>query len=206
MKVSERARERGIQEIVHYTSEKGVMGTINKKALLSRKRVEEDEEVDYIFEGIWERKDPEWVDYISLSISRVNLDLFKRSRKNFPDFWWAILSFAPEILDHDGVWFTTTNNIYPPCRRGTSIDGFEDMFSEPIPWGYYGYEKRRVLGTDDAWPTDRAAEVLYPGSIPLEHLQRIYVPGKQHRRLVKAWMEIYGIEDLPIEVGLDPVS
>ena len=206
MTVAERARERGVTEIVHYTSQKGVMGTILKGALLSRKRVEADADVDYVFEGIWERKDPQWVDHISLSISRVNFDLFRRSRDNFPDYWWAILSFAPEALDDEGVWFTTTNNIYPPCCRGQGIDGFEAMFSEPVEWGYYGSKKWRQDGMSDAWPTDRAAEVLYPGSISLDHLETIYVPGKQHRRLVQAWAEIYGAGDLPIEVGLEPVS
>jgi hypothetical protein len=206
MSVSDCARDRGISEIVHYTSERGVMGTIMKKALLSRQGVEEDDEVDFIFEGIWERKDPDWVNHISLSVSRVNLDLFHRSRENFPDYWWAIFSFGPEILDDSDVWFTTTNNVYEPCRRGQGVEGFQSIFEEPIPWGHHGSKKWRSAGMPDAWPTDRAAEVLYPASIGLEHLQKIYVPGKQHRRLVRAWSEIYGAGDLPIEIGLDSVS
>jgi len=60
------------------------MGSVMKQALLSREQVENDDEVAFIFEGIWERKDPEWVDHISLSISRINLDLFNRSRTNSP--------------------------------------------------------------------------------------------------------------------------
>ena len=67
------------------------MGSVMKQALLSREQVENDDEVAFIFEGIWERKDPEWVDHISLSISRINLDLFNRSRTNFPDFWALVL-------------------------------------------------------------------------------------------------------------------
>jgi hypothetical protein len=198
--VADRARARGI------TSERGVMGTIMKQALMSREQVENDPDVAFIFEGIWERKDPEWVDHISLSISRINVDLYTRSRSNFPQFWWAVMTFDVEILDHPGVCFTTTNNIYPPCRRGYGIEGFEALFGEPIEWGYYGSEKTRWAGISDAWPTDRAAEVLYPTRIALRYLQKIYVPGKQHRRLVNAWAETYDVGELPVAVGMEPFS
>jgi hypothetical protein len=51
-----------------------------------------------------------------------------------------------------------------------------------------------------------AAEVLYPRGIALGHLQKLYVPGKQHRRLVRAWAETYGVGDLPVEINLEPFS
>lgn len=206
MTPAERARERGVEEVLHYTSERGVMGSVMKQALLSREQVENDDDVAFIFEGIWERKDPEWVDHISLSVSRINLDLFNRSRTNFPDFWWAVMSFDVEILDHDGVCFTTTNNIYPPCRRGNGLAGFEAMFDESIEWGYHGSEKWRPAEHPDSWTTDRAAEVLYPTRISLEYLRRLYVPGKQHRRMVSAWAEAYGVDDLRVEIDLEPFS
>jgi len=206
MSVSDLAQARGVQEILHYTSERGVMGTVMKRALLSRDRVESDPDIAFIFEGVWERKDPEWTDHISLSISRINLDLFSRSRKNFPQFWWAVMSFDLGILDDEGVWFTTTNNVYPPCQRGEGVDGFEAMFAASVEWGYYGSRKDRHSRIPDHFPTDRAAEVLYPQRIDLAHLQTLYVPGKQHRRLVNAWAETYGIGDVPVEVNLEPFS
>src|SRR3712207_5143140 len=100
------ARDRGITQIVHYTSQRGIMGSLRKDLVLSRERVENDDDLAYIFEGVWDRKDPDWIDYISLSISRPNLDLFRRSRNNHPDWWWGVMTFDPAILDHDGVWFT----------------------------------------------------------------------------------------------------
>jgi ssDNA thymidine ADP-ribosyltransferase, DarT len=204
--VTRRARERGVTEILHYTSERGVMGSVMKGELLSREQVENDDDVAFIFEGIWERKDPDWVDYISLSVSRINADLYRRSRKNFPDYWWAVLSFDVAILDHDDVWFTTTNNSHPPCERGQRIEGFEAMFGSPIEWGWYGTKKWRNATCPDAWPTDRAAEVLYPTRIPLSFLQKVYVPGKQHRRMVDAWAESFAVPELPVEVNLEPFS
>jgi hypothetical protein len=203
---AERARERGVAEILHYTSQRGVMGAVMKWAVLSRDQVENDPDVAFIYEGVWERKDPEWVDHVSLSISRINLDLYRRSHTRFPDYWWAVLSFDVAILDHARVWFTTTNNIYPPCKRGQGVDGLEAMFGSPIEWGYYGH--RRVRGRDhpDHWTTDRAAEVLYPARISLDFLQKLYVPGEGHRRLVNAWSESFGKPPLPVEINLEPFS
>ncbi|MEJ7792028.1 MAG: DarT ssDNA thymidine ADP-ribosyltransferase family protein [Gaiellaceae bacterium] len=201
-----RAQGRGVAEIVHYTSERGVMGTVMKGMLLSRQRVQADPDLEFIFEGVWERRDPEWLDHISLSVSRINLDLFERSRTNHPQYWWAVMGFDPAILENeDDVWFTTTNNVYEDvCQRGQGEPGFEAMFGQEIPWGYYGSVHRRAAGYPDAWPTDRAAELLYPGEISLEFLLHLYVPGRQHRRLVDAWCEIYGRDPLPIVI--DPAA
>ncbi len=200
-----RATARGVTEVLHYTSEKGVMGTIMKDTLLSRKRVEEDPDLEFVYEGVWERRDPQWIDHISLSISRINLDLFERARNNHSEFWWAVMSFDPVVLDDDGVWFTTTNNVYEDvCERAQGEAGFEAMFGDRIPWGYYGSVRRRRADHPTHWPTDRAAEVLYPAQIPLQFLQRLCVPGTQHRRLVDAWCEIYG--RAPLRVEIDPAA
>ena len=34
---------------------------------------------------------------------------------------WVVLSFHPRILAHPSVIFTTTNNIYPACRRSRRL-------------------------------------------------------------------------------------
>ncbi len=199
MTVAERARERGIEKVVHYTSERGVMGAVAKGELLSRKQVEDDPEIAFIYEGIWERKDHAWVDYISLSVSRINVDLYQRSRNHFPDFWWAVMSFDVEVLDHEGVCFTTTNNIYEDvCERGQGLDGFEALFQDSVAWGYRGSVRHRLQTHDDAWPTDRAAEVLYPTRLPLEFLRTLYLPDRDACRLVNAWCEVYGRDALPL--------
>lgn len=175
MTPADRARERGITEILHYTSQRGVMGAVRKGAVLSREQVENDEDLAFIYEGIWPRKDPEWVDHISLSVSRINLDLFDRSRKRFPDYWWAIMSFGVEILDHDGVVFTTTNNIYPPCERGEDLEGFEAMFGSPIEWGLLRLQTRAPTGASRGVP-DRSG-----GRGPLPDAPRARVPTEAVR-------------------------
>jgi hypothetical protein len=192
MSVADRARERGITEILHYTSQKGVQGSVMKGAVLSRKRTENDEDVAYIFEGVWPVRAPAWVDYISLSISRINSDLYGKSRARYPDWWWAVMSFSPDILDHEGVWFTTTNNVYEEVlERGQGVEGFEALFQERVPWGYWGSVSVRSESHPRQWPTNRQAEVLYPGELSFEHLLRVYVPGAEHRALVLAWCEAF---------------
>lgn len=196
------ARDRGVREILHYTSQKGVMGSIIVDALLSRKQVEETPAVEFIFEGVWDRyRDPRWVDHISLSVSQINLDLFERSRRRHPDWWWAVMSFDPTLLADNDVWFTTTNNIFPSCRRNPGLAGFEAIFAERVEGRFQRIYDRTELALAPNLPTDLAAEVLYPQRIALDRLQRLYLPGEQHRRTVNAWCEVYGRDELPVEIG-----
>jgi hypothetical protein len=156
----EAAQRRDVKELLHYTTQKGVHGTIASKAILSRAQLDKDEYLEHIREPVWPRKDPAWVDHISLSVSSINDDLFYRSRSHYPHLWWAVFSVNPSVLDDPEVVFTTTNNIFPSVRRGKGIGGFEAMFAELVI-GKFQAEHTRA-GLPDAQPTDRAAEVLYP--------------------------------------------
>ena len=90
---------------------------------------------------------------------------------------WVVLSFHPRILTHPGVVFTTTNNIYPSCRRSEGLAGFRQMFAEIVHGRYSEVHDR--TDKEEAWPTDRQAEILYPGVLSCEHLQRIDVQLEQ---------------------------
>jgi ssDNA thymidine ADP-ribosyltransferase, DarT len=201
MAPSDRAGARGITEVLHYTSEKGIYGALVKDAVLSRRRLEDDPEIEFIFQAVWPVKAPAWKDHISLSLTRINLDLFERSRSHYPEYWWGVVSFNTEILDHEDVHFTTTNNIYPTCERGQGEEGLENMF-QPSVLGRYSHEWTRDGLTDDQ-TTDRTAEVLYPGSLSLAHLNRIFVPTLDERRLIRAWCDALGKEEPPIDVRPD---
>lgn len=202
MTLADAAASRDISEVLHYTSEKGVMGSIIVGSLLSREAVERTEEVAYIYEGVWDRsRDIEWIGHISMSLTEINVDLFSRSRRNHPHWWWAIMSFPPRILDADGVVFTTTNNAYPAtCLRGEGLDGFEAMFARKVLWGHYDTPAYRPDAYPDNLPTHNAAEILYPDAIPLSDLQALYLPDERYRSLVDTWCEIYGRASLPIVV------
>ena len=125
------------------------------------------------------RKDPDWLDYVNLSIERINDWMFQKSVRwhvagNNP---WVLLSFSTKILAYPGVVFTTTNNIYPACKRSEGLTGFCRIFAETIE-GRYGQQHDRT-NKPAAWPTDRQAEVLYPGELCLSHLLRIDVQQEQ---------------------------
>ncbi len=195
------AKRRGVEELLHYTTQRGVHGMIASMALLSRARLDTDEYLEHIREPVWPRKDTAWIDHISLSVSSINDDLFFRSRNHFPELWWAILSIAPGIVDDPDVVFATTNNIYPGVRRGRGVSGFEAMFTDPVI-GRYGVVKTRG-GLPESQPTDRAAEILYPGSIPIDLVQAVYVLKAEHEHTVLAWCEALDHDDLDVEIRPD---
>lgn len=198
------AAGRGITEVLHFTTEKGVLGALQVEKLLSRKRVEDNPDLAFIFTGVWPRRDPEWLDHVSLSLTKINKDLYAKAAANLPELWWAILSFRVEILDHPGVVFTTTNNVYEEvCDRAEGVAGLQEMFRDHVPWGHYGSVVHRQASCPENQPTDLQAEVLYPEWIPLDYLQCLYVPEEQHRSLVLAWCEVLEKPEPPIQVAPD---
>lgn len=201
MTPADEARARGVEEILHFTTDKGTLGMLRKDALLSRERLQDDPDLAFIFQGVWPVRAPQWVDYVSLSIHSINRDLYRRAERNLPDRWWAVVAFDVAILDHEGLWFATTNNIYPACIRGQGAEGFARLYADPV-YGRYSTAHTRE-GLDPAQPTDRAAEILYPGELPLKHLTALYVPEQQHRQLVLAWCDALDRPEVPVTVRED---
>ena len=145
-------------------------------AVKSRARLPEDEYLEYVHEPNADyRKDKEWMDYVNLSVERINGWMFAASRRwhAAKDNPWVVLSFVPQVLEHPGVVFTTTNNIHPSCRRGEGLAGFKRMFAKEVRGRYEKLHGR--AGRLPAWPTDRQAEVLYPGELSCDCLQHIDV-------------------------------
>ncbi len=179
MTIEEVVDKRGIGEVLHFTTNEGLLGILLKKSLKSRKRLPEDNQLEYIFRpNANYRKDEEWLDYVNLSISRINHQFFNVASKNWHksrDIWWCILSFNPVILLHEGVYFCTTNNMYTDVQRSTGAKGLESLFNKRITQ----YESK-CIGRDTMLPphytTCPQAEVLYPGEISTtEFLNRVYV-------------------------------
>lgn len=170
------ATKRGITQVVHFTTVRGVTGVLAKGAVKSRKRLPEEEYLEHVYRPNSKfRKDAAWLDYVNLSISRINDWMFDSSFRwhAAEDNPWVVLAFGVELLGDPGVVFATTNNIYPACQREEGLGGFETLF-EPIIKGWHGTPHDRDGKTPD-WPTDRQAEVLYPGEVSCEHLRRIDV-------------------------------
>lgn len=203
MSVSDIIESRGIDEVVHFTTHQGVVGVLDARALRSRRRIDSDARLAFILKRNAEfRKDREWTDYVSLSISEINRDFFEISSGSWHrDVSWAILAFDPIILTHPGVYFVTTNNIYPSAIRGEGPHYLEKMFSRVVE-GRYQNKITRPEDMDPALPTDRQAEVLYPGQVSTEYLKRIYVDNESEQDNICAIME--GVCHSPVDVIVDP--
>lgn len=170
------ATRRGIAEVLHFTTIQGAVGIIASGALKSRRRLPKEKYLEHVYRpNAAIRHDVAWLDYVNLSISRINDSMFGSSERWHvtEDVSWVVLSFVPEILGHPGVVFTTTNNIYPSCRRGEGLPGFNQLFDDPV-FGRYNRRHTRA-GIPEHFTTDRQAEVLYPGEVDVGFLQRIDV-------------------------------
>lgn len=170
------AEQRGITQVLHFTPLRGAVGILAGGIVKSRARLPEDEYLEYVYQpNAFNRRDPAWLDYVNLSIERINDWFFQASRRwhSAEGAQWVIFAFSPEILTHPGVVFTATNNAYRECLRSEGLAGFSQMFGELVT-GYNGRQYRRI-NASPSWPTDRQAEVLYPGELSCEFLQRIDV-------------------------------
>lgn len=189
--ILDEARKRGIEDVVHFTTTKGAVGILAARALKSRQRLPEDQYLQHVYRPNADiRKDPKWLGYANLSVQRINDWMFDRSTRWHAreDISWVVLSFAPQVLAHPGVVFTTTNNIYPACRRAEGLAGFRRMFSDQVRGRYCGLHTR--VGKQSSWPTDRQAEVLYLDELSCEHLQRIDVQLEETVGTIHGMLEV----------------
>lgn len=195
--------QRHITEVLHFTTNKGLLGILDSRSLKSRHRLSDDQRLEYILKLNTPRvMDREWLDYVNLSISRINSTLYDiSSGKWHDDVWWCILSFEPAILTHDDVEFVTTNNIYPAAKRSRGLLGLENLFSDRV-YGRYHTPIDRYDGMPDSFPTCEQAEVLYPGEITTDFLQRIYVATDEEQD--DAYGQIAGTGHRHVDVVIEP--
>jgi hypothetical protein len=180
--VAEIVEHRGITEVLHFTTNRGLTGILAKGAVLPRARLPEDKYLEHVYHPNADtRKDKAWLDYVNLSISSINTEFFGHSSRwhAHDDVWWCALAFNPAILSDDGVYFATTNNMYTGCRRALGPDGLEALFGDPVHQ-YLGHYARRTDDMGDEFTTCHQAEALYPGPLSLERLLRVYVATGPH--------------------------
>lgn len=196
MSLQEEILNRGISEVVHFTTHLGVLGTLANGALLSRHRLPREDYLQHILhvnsifrpeESEFFDKSQNWLDYVNLSLSEINRRFFDVSQRWHcsSEVWWAVLAFDSSVLSHDVV-FATTNNGYEHCIRERGLKGFQDLFVPMIrrkaSWCAHRRERPPQLATCEQ------AEVLYPGELSTQHLKTIYVREGDHCDQVKAWL------------------
>jgi hypothetical protein len=183
MSVQQAAVNRGVRELLHFTTNNGSTGIFAKKAILPNSELTEEQTLRFIFkQNSLKRKEwnKEWLNYVNLSVSEINHEFLRYSQGNHagPELFWVIFAFTPAILNNPGVYFTTTNNIYPACIKQQSTQGFEQMFATQIE-ERFGKIIQRSQQPPGYLTTCPQAEVLYPGQLELDHLLKIYYEIKQ---------------------------
>lgn len=205
MRIMAYAAERGITEVLHFTTNRGLLGIFASGAVLSRDRLETNMYIEHILiRNCANRlKDVDWTDYVNLSISRVNGRMLgiSESWHTNDDVWWTVLAFDVTLLAHPGVYFTTTNNTYSSCvRRSIGIEGLAALFAASVEWGHYGSVHYRPCTAPTSFTTDPQAEVLYPAQVPTDRLQRVYVRDPDNIDYVKSLFPLFSsVPRVPVE-------
>jgi len=198
-------KDRGITEVLHFTTSNGILGILSKKALLSSKRLEQEALLQYILKKNCSfRKDTAWLDYVNLSISKINHEFFRISSEKWhvgvEGIWWCVVSFKPEILAHEGVFFTTTNNIYTSNIRGEGEPSLSKLFEDEVRQ----YQTKKAYRNEDTprnLPTCRQAEVLYPKMVSTDYLQKIYVMKGEHKDIIHGQLGIFPHKEVEVVVA-----
>ena len=195
MSIEDIVINRNIKEILHFTTNKGITGMLASNGILPRKRLPQDKHLEHIYEyNCGDRsRDAAWHDYVNLSITIINRRLFGISKGKWHrdiDGWWCILAFSPKMLSHEGVFFTTTNNMYSGVRRYQGANGLEKLFAKQI-MRWQGENVTRSPAMPENQPTCEQAEVLYPGELSLDYLHRIYVESSHAAAAVESILELY---------------
>lgn len=204
--VVDAAKSRGITSIVHFTrAPGGITGILGSSAIKARRDLPSEQYIRHVYEANAADRDRDylWHGYINLSVSKINLRMFKFSQRSHPDGKWAILEFGPEILGYPGVVFSTTNNAYFVTHRCTGLQGFEQMFAPSVPWGHHGsVHVRRNRKPNQT--TDTQAEVLFPHELTLEHLHTVTVADEATEDSAIAALSIFSNHEAKIQTKIDP--
>ncbi|MCE3026713.1 DarT ssDNA thymidine ADP-ribosyltransferase family protein [Salinicola sp. DM10] len=212
MSVMEEIERRGVVEVLHFTTNRGIVGALASKALLSRCGLRKDQYLEHVLhlnsairpeDSALFDKSENWIDYVNLSVSEINRRFFDVSSRWHmdADVWWGILAFSSEIMAHEGVYFATTNNSYEHCLRNAGVEGLELLFGASIPRKNSWRAQR--LSRPLNLPTCEQAEVLYPSKVSISYLRRIYVKEEEHCDLARGWLLEFGLPSVEVVISTE---
>lgn len=200
---------RGITEVLHFTTNRGLVGILCSSALKSRYMLPSDKYLEHILHvnaavrpeasELFDKSD-NWLNYVNLSISEINRRYFEASERwhNNDNVWWVILSFDAVVMTHENVVFTTTNNSYDLCTREQGAAGLDAVFAPCIKRKLPNWQVYRTGRTAEL-PTCEQAEVLYPLEVSAEFLRRVYVHEEEHQDQVAGWLAEFGLTSVKVE-------
>ncbi|MDI5971078.1 DarT ssDNA thymidine ADP-ribosyltransferase family protein [Streptomyces sp. SL13] len=203
--ISALIRERKIAEVVHFTTNRGLLGVLVQRLCKARELLQQDEYLESIYHENTKRRyeEPKYWSYLNLSISEPNHRFLRKSSQDWwvkEDLFWAVLSFKPVIMTHPGVLFAPGNMGYDGITPAAGREGFEALFAERVPYGYSKTMTRR--GRASHLPTNPQAEVLYPQALSTRHLQRVYVLTHEDAARAEAIVSVSGHAE--VDIVVDP--
>lgn len=209
MTIQEEINWRKIGELVHFTTNRGIVGVLATKSLLSRFRLKREDYLQHVLhvnssvrpeEAALFDKSQNWLDFVNLSISHINRRFFDVSLKwhRDADVWWGILAFDPVLMTHNNVMFATTNNAYDLCERKAGLEGLSALFAANVR-RKIGWNVDRLQRASNQ-PTCEQAEVLYPESVSTSFLSTIYVQEEDHHDQVQGWLNEFNLSNVSVVV------
>lgn len=128
---------RGVTELLHFSTNKGLCGVLATRACKSRPLLTDSEYLEYLYTPNCRQRHEtaEWLPFVNLSIENINASFFDISSGTWhagEDLWWCVLAFDPIVAAHDGVYFATTNNRYTGVHRAPGAAGLEALFAEQV--------------------------------------------------------------------------
>lgn len=189
------SESRDIQYLLHFTQISNLDG-IAKNGILSRQELEK---LEYIFYPSAPYRLDEDDDSVSVSISRVNVDMFFSKRTKSGHLNWIVLVISPEILWTHNCRFCWCNAAKNEIKNRRGWRGgpwaFDKMFS--------GNEDERI-SIPPSCPTDPEAEVQVLEPIAPTCIIGAIVENSQMLELLQNYL--YELFDRPIPVVVDCIA
>ncbi|MGK5637152.1 DarT ssDNA thymidine ADP-ribosyltransferase family protein [Streptomyces sp. URMC 126] len=200
--------EREITEVVHFTTNRGLLGILVQRECKARALLARDEYLESIYHQNtkYRREDRRYLTYVNLSVSEPNHRFLRISSEDWwahEDLFWAVLSFDPVIMTHPGVLFAPGNMGYSGITPAAGRAGAEALFAEHVPQGF-GKTMRRRRDRAPHLPTNPQAEVLYPRTVPTRYLRRVYTLTHEDAAKAEAIVSASGHDE--VDIIVDPVT
>lgn len=198
--------DRGITEVLHFTTSHGLLGVLTLRELRSRDLLTSDDYLEQIYRPNANSRyeAPSYWRYVNMSIGVVNERFFRISQRwhaSDEGLFWAILHFQPVLLAHPGVLFSPGNMGYAGMEPAQGYDGFTALFADGVPAGFGQTMARRRDRAADL-PTNPQAEVLYPDRLSTEYLFKVTVADDEDAASVEA--VVRAIDHPDVQVVVDP--